>query len=249
MMEVSTYTNEPGKERRYTYTSTRPHSILSTVSREARTAVFENSTPLFQLGTDHTFITVCLERDTILLDAAGSYRGNRVQLKRLAKAIGSEKCQKITKLAVEDPVRCWGSRPDLAMTFMERDANHLLELFPNIKTLMHIPLARTQEFGYDRAIFHLGELEFVPMEIDVSTVGVTNNAFQQSRRRIDESLGLTVEYLQLGIVGGRKCPVWDYARRHHFWRLMTEEENENERASETAYSERGGESHVPPTAR
>lgn len=66
LTEVLTYTNKLGKERSYTYISTRPHPTLSTVSSEARTAVFENLPPLFEPGTNHTFISVCLERDILL---------------------------------------------------------------------------------------------------------------------------------------------------------------------------------------
>jgi hypothetical protein len=238
--EVLTYTNKPGRERSYTYISTRPHPTLSTVSREARITVFENLTPLFQLGTSHTFITMCLERDILLWDACCNGSGGLRELERFAKAVGLEKCQEIRKLGVEDQVN-WGEY--LMMALVDRNMTILHSMFPKIETLVCIPVTKWKRFGRDAAKFHTGELEFVLRKDSVSTPGkidMAENALQVwwSRRRTTPSPGLNVEYLQLGIVGGEKQPSWHSVKRHHFWKLMTKEEKEKKEAKAIASAQR-----------
>ncbi|PMD22427.1 hypothetical protein NA56DRAFT_747708 [Hyaloscypha hepaticicola] len=57
--------NESGDE--YRFVSHRACPSLAGVNREARATVFKIYTPLFPPGTKHSFITACLEKDTILL--------------------------------------------------------------------------------------------------------------------------------------------------------------------------------------
>lgn len=243
--EILTDTNKSGKDGTYTYISTRPHPTLSTVSHEGRTAVFENLQPLFQPGTNHTFITVCLEKDILLWDANYKFSRHLEELKRFAKAVSLEKCRKIRKLAIEIPVS-WvggGSRQHnlgmVMMVLMNRNARDLLKMFPKIETLVCIALRPWKRrlskdvaitAGHDAAKFHIGELEFVPRGNSLSTADLADNVLQAwfSRSGITGPPGLNIKYLQLGIVGGEKQLAWDSVKRHFLWKLMTEEEKEEE---------------------
>jgi len=158
-----------GKNRTSKYLSTRPHPELSIVNLEARIAVFECLTPLFQPGTGHDFITVCLEKDTLLWDACSSSLFNKVRdLERFAEVVGLQKCWQIRRLAVEIMLKENEGIPSVLFHFirslMSQPTTHLIDMFPMIQTLVYMPIWKRRTIGADKAKFHRGELRLLPLD-------------------------------------------------------------------------------------
>lgn len=231
--------NESGHE--YRFVSHRACPSLAGVNREARATVFKIYTPLFPPGTKHSFITACLEKDTILLSTGTrhpKYIWRQNFLMKFVEALGEEKCREFRTLALEPEMNWqWGrwsiSRWQMCpwLTIEPRHNTFLLrQLFQNIEKVVFVPLIKGS------ANAHVGELEFVGPESGTWSTRVkkfTRAATCQLPRE-----DLKFEFMQLGIVGGSKKLQWDPVRRDVYWRRMTEEEIRDKEAKLSMIEER-----------
>jgi hypothetical protein len=100
-----------------------------------------------------------------------------------------------------------------------------------IETSACVQVRKWKRLGYEAAKFHIGALELLPStDIGSSEERHTPPPWWSSGIWTNIPPRPILEYQLLGIAGDKKQYVWDSVKRHHFWRMETEDDKEKERA-------------------
>jgi 2EXR family len=138
------------------FTTSRPHSLLASINREAREAVFSTLQPLFLPGGSHTFASVNTEKDIILL-CCDDDRVRPEILQRLRTAMGEKRREEHLHLAIQVQYEQNTHRPHypLRPNPEYEVIAPMTQIFENICHLTIVPVALVKLDGVER---HRGEL-------------------------------------------------------------------------------------------
>jgi hypothetical protein len=134
------------------FTTSRPHSLFASVSRESREAVFSTLQPLFLPRGGYAFVSVNFEKDIILLCTADGKLRSKT-LKRLQKAMGPKGPEEHLHLAAQVEI---GHRGNYYIPNPDYDfIASMTEVFPQICHITLVPVEYMQLNGVEN---YRGEL-------------------------------------------------------------------------------------------